>query len=125
MNDKKMVERRKHQRFRVREGVFAVLGPHSNKIGTIIDISMTGLAFNYIEDTVDQQDKSFELNIFLAEDSFHLNNIRFQEITDQRAKKVPFSSINLRRRGVRFDTLTPAQTSQLGHFIRNHTVGTA
>jgi len=127
MKKKNRVERRKHQRFRVREGVFAVLGPDSAKIGTIIDISMTGLAFNYIymDDPSDGEDKSFELNIFFAEESLYLKKIKFQVVTDQQPPKIPFSSINLRRCGVRFDNLKPSQTSELEHFIRNYTVGEA
>ena len=125
MSDKKMVERRKHQRFRVREGVFVVLGPDSNKIGTIMDISMGGLAYNYLEDLFDEEDKFSELNIFFAEESLYLKKIKFQVVADQQPPKIPFSSINLRRCGVRFDNLNPSQTSELEHFIRNCTVGRA
>lgn len=46
---KELVERRKHKRFQVPFGAFAVLGPHSTKVGRIMDISMGGLTFRHID----------------------------------------------------------------------------
>ncbi len=40
-------ERRKHERYKVQDGIFAMLGPAREKFGPIIDISMGGLAFQH------------------------------------------------------------------------------
>ena len=121
-----MNERRKHRRFQVENGAFAVLGglswAHSTqKLGQINDIGMGGLAFSYIA-SEEVSDDSVELNIFLAENRFHLRKIPFKTIWDVETEKVPFSSITTRRSGVRFGELTPNQISHLKHFIRNHTL---
>jgi len=115
-------ERRKHKRYRVHDGAFAVLGPHSTKIGQIIDVSMGGVAFGYIAGK-EPPDTSFELGILFAEDSFHLTKIPFKTISDQEAKEVPFSTLTMRRCGLQYGKLTPSQISQLQHFIRNCTTG--
>ena len=120
-----MVERRKHKRFKVQGSAFVVLGappwPHSTKVGQIIDMSMHGLAFSYIADE-GQSNSSFELGIFLADNSFHLRQIPFETISDVKTNEVPLSSITMRRRGVQFGELTHNQISQLEYFIRNHTI---
>jgi len=124
---KEVDERRKHKRFRVQNGAFAVLTafswPHSTqKLGQIIDIGMGGLAFSYIA-SEEPSNGSLELSIFLAENRFHLRNIPFKTISDVETKKVPFSSITMKRSGVQFGELTPNQISQLKYFISNHTIG--
>ena len=120
-----MVERRKHKRFKVQGGAFAVLGtprrPHSTKVGQIIDMSIGGLAFSYIADE-DRSSASSELGIFLTDNSFHLRQIPFETISDLKTNKVPFSSITMRRSGVQFGKLTHDQISQLEYFIRSHTI---
>jgi hypothetical protein len=115
-------ERRKHKRYPVKNGAFAVLGPPSTKIGQIINISMGGLAFGYIAGK-EPSDTSFELGILLAEDSFHLTKVPFKTVSDQEAKEVPFSSLTMRRCGVQFGELRPNQMSQLEYFMQNHTIG--
>jgi len=62
---KRTVERRKSKRYRAVEGVYAAISPRSNKLGQIIDISMGGLAFKYIDtnnnDTKDNEIKEKKL----------------------------------------------------------------
>jgi hypothetical protein len=121
---KQVVERRKHMRFRVQDGTFAVFGPHSSKIGQIIDMSIGGLAFSYIAGE-GRPNRSYELGILLAENSFYLTRIPFETIWDKEAGGVPFSSVAMRYCGVQFGELTQNQASQLRYFIQNHTGGTA
>ncbi|UCD87489.1 MAG: PilZ domain-containing protein [Desulfobacterales bacterium] len=115
-------ERRKHKRYRAHDGAFAVLGPHSTKIGQIIDVSVGGLAFSYIAGK-EPSDATFELSILFAQDSFHLTKIPFKTISDQEAKEVPSNTLTMRRSGLQFGELTPSQISQLQYFIRNCTTG--
>jgi hypothetical protein len=121
---KQVVERRKHTRFHVRDGAFAVLGPYSSKIGQIIDMSIGGLAFSYIAGE-ERSNRSYELGILLAENSFYLTKIPFETIWDKETRGVPFSSVPMRRCGVQFGELTQNQASQLQYFIQNHTGGPA
>jgi len=124
---KEVDERRKHKRFRVQNGAFAVLTafswPHSTqKLGHIIDIGMGGLAFSYIT-SEESPNGAVELSIFLAENRFHLRNIPFETISDVETTEEPSSSLTMRRRSVQFGELAPNQVSQLKYFMRNHTIG--
>jgi hypothetical protein len=119
---KQVIERRKHKRFRVQDGTFAVLGPRYGKIGPITDMSMSGLAFSYIAGE-EQDNGSYQLSILLAQDSFHLTRIPFKTVWDTEAKEVPFSTLDMRQCGVEFGQLTEKQISQLEHFVEKHTVG--
>lgn len=47
-NKKKLVDRRKHKRFRVPESAFVTLRTHDVRVAQIIDISRGGLAFRYV-----------------------------------------------------------------------------
>jgi hypothetical protein len=125
-NRKEIVERRKHKRFQVQDGAFAVAmppQPRSTPPGQIIDVSRGGLAFRYIAGE-EGSNGSFELIILLANNNFHLDKVPFETISDfEIANEVPFSSITMRRRGVQFGKLTDKQISQLDYFIRNYTIG--
>lgn len=127
-NNKEIVEGRKHKRFRVQDGAFAVAGmpPHPRCIppGQIVDVSRGGLAFQYVAGEEEGSNGSFELVILVANNNFHSDKVPFETISDfEIANEVPFSSITMRRRGVQFGKLTDKQISQLDYFIRNHAIG--
>ena len=106
-------ERRKHRRFKARSGTFSV----GEKQGKIIDISMAGVAFSYVEQE-DWTDESFDRGMLLGERDLHIEDIPLKIISD--------CAINsgltvIRRCGVKFEQLTPRQISQLEFFIWNNT----
>ena len=53
---KRTIERRRHKRYKAVEGAYAAISPHSHKLGQVIDISMGGLSFKYIDTTSDDAD---------------------------------------------------------------------
>ena len=123
MDSKEVVDKRKHKRFRSQDLAFAAFGSHSKEIGKILDISRGGLAFRYIADG-DRLNESHELEIYLANNGFHLKKVPFNTISDfELTSEFPLSSIIMRRPGVQFEELTQTMVSQLGYFIQNHTVG--
>jgi len=123
MDGKGVADKRKHKRFRSQDLAFAAFGSHSKEIGQIMDISRGGLAFLYISDG-DQINESRELEIYLANNGFHLKEVPFNTISDfELTSEFPLSSIIMRRRGVQFGELTQDHVSLLGYFIQNHTVG--
>lgn len=123
MDSKEVVDKRKHKRFRSQDLAFAAFGSHIKEIGQIIDISRGGLAFRYVADG-DRLNESRELEIYLANNGFHLKEVPFNTISDfELTSEFPTSFIIMRRRGVQFGELTQDQVSQLGYFIQNHTVG--
>ena len=116
-----IVERRKDKRFRVEDGSLVVCGPHSDKVGQIIDMSMGGLAFSDIS-TEDQSNRSFELDILLTDHGFYLERVPVKTISNlEMANESPTVSTTTHRHGVQFKDLTQDQTSKLKYFLQNHT----
>ncbi len=143
-NRKDFIERRKHNRFRVKEGGFAiimsatanlgqiedmsmgeialaVLKAKPLKMGQIVNISKGGLAFCYIDSEI-EAGKSSELDILFAQKGFHLKKVMFKTAADYKAEsEFPFSSIVMRQRSVQFREMRPYQISRLDYFIKNYT----
>ena len=113
------VERRKYSRFHVPMGVFLSFDAGDSRLGEIIDISMSGLAYRYLS-TEEQPNPARRLNIFLNEHDPYVNDVPFETISDFRTSRIPFTPVTVRRSGVRFGELSNAQTSRLEHFIDNY-----
>ena len=64
-------DRRRHKRFRVKEGALAFLGTIP---GTIVDISEGGRAINYVV-FEREPERQFRLDIFFAANDFYLADI--------------------------------------------------
>ena len=102
-------ERRKHERYKAKSGTCTV----EPKAGEIIDISMGGLAFSYV-DRGDWTDESLDTGMLFGEEDLCLEDLPLKIISD--------CAINsglsiIRRCGVKFEELTPKQLSQLEYFI--------
>jgi hypothetical protein len=120
MNEK---ERRQDPRYRAQDFAFAVFRAHVSKLGQIMDISRSGLAFRYIA-AKEWSNGLFEIDIFLADNGFYLYNLSVRTISDfEIANETALSSVAMRRRGMQFVELNQSQTYQLDYFIQNHTVG--
>lgn len=120
---KRTIERRKNKRYKAVEGAYAAISPNSNKIGQIIDISMGGLCFKYIntenksEEPVNRNEKS----IFLSSVGYYVGDLPFQTIADYEMTDRPsFSSMKVRKRHVKFTDLTFKQLFDLDHYLKNN-----
>ncbi len=119
-------ERRKHERYSVRPGVLAVLGPDSSRMGQIVDISPDGLAFHYKKGR-DNLAESYKMSI-LFDDSLDSNYSPFifdvKVVSDiEIENESPFSSAVIKRFGMQFNDLTYYQKAWLTECIRDHTIG--
>jgi len=118
------IERRKHERFQVENGAFALLWPPCCVFGQIMDISAGGLAFRYVAVAAEMPpDKESHLEIVLAECDFSSGAIPFKTISDFEigsASTGHTSKEHQRRHGVQFRGLTRKEKSQIAYFIRNH-----
>ncbi len=113
------VERRKHKRYITQDGTYAVLRPPANKIGKIIDISLSGLAFSYFS-TNGKPMQSPGLDL-LADEGLCLENMPYQLIDDcVMPNEQPFSQITMRRHCVKFNGLTDEHINQLQTFIKKY-----
>ena len=131
-------KRRKHNRFKVKEGAVAMAMSPSSKLemdgielavlkaqpiqtGQIENISKGGLAFRYI-DNKKVSNGSFKLDIAFARDAFLLQGVPY--IKKSYSDKVSTSSIGIleaKQRRVQFGEMRPNQISQLDYFILNYT----
>lgn len=115
------VERRKHKRFRSKEGAYAVLSGPVSKMGQILDISRGGLSFRYI-DIGDRPRETCILDILREDNVFRLENVGFKVISDLDASKdFPFSTIPMRRCGGELMGMNDRQINDLEHLIENYT----
>ena len=116
---KEILNQRRHARFRVPRDAFAALGPDYSKVGQIINISMSGLAFRYHRS--EGPLNASELDIFLAGRAFYLYKLPFETVRDSTTNEAPFSSMNMKVSALQFGDLTDNQKSNLRHFIQTHT----
>jgi hypothetical protein len=135
MENTEFVERRKHQRFQIPTGSFVALGPDDTILGRIIDISLSGVAFHYMGDTLcfRPKDESY-LDIHLTEGDLSLKKVPVETVSDDEISDVvssklvdpiPVSNKGMRRCSVQFGQLTHHQISQLEHFIEDYAIGEA
>lgn len=124
-------ERRKNIRYRARKGAFAVMLPDCTTMGSILDISESGLSFTYQNGqsviTTEDQNRSkppTELSIVLSGDEFYLDKIHVKIISDIKFSDSDDSKyIQARRCSIKFEKLTFNQEARLEYFIQNHTSG--
>ena len=110
--DQQYLEQRKHQRFPSREGAFINLRDSSNKLGQIIDISMGGLSYQYVENGIKHGD--YTLDIFLVGPDFRAESLPVHTVYDceMKTNETP-ENLKVRRQGVRFKELNGIQFTLL------------
>lgn len=111
-------ERRRHQRFRVTSDALAFLGKEP---GAILDISLGGMSIRYA--VFDQEPlAASSLDIFIANPSFYLPALPVQLVSEvQSLPHSLFSSLRLKRLGVKFGQLSADQQALLQSFIAGNT----
>ena len=124
------VERRKQHRFKVKEDAFVKLytprffklgKPRIIKSATIIDISIGGLAFQYVDCVMLSHD-FYELSIFNTTGAIKIDKVPFKAVSDFSISRLSNSKF-IRRCGIKFGGLNPAQKSELASLIQNHAIG--
>ncbi|OKY74179.1 MAG: hypothetical protein BM485_15365 [Desulfobulbaceae bacterium DB1] len=113
------IDRRGQKRYIMREGTYAFLRPPSNKIGQIIDISMSGLAFCYFSTNGASRDaQGLDL---LVEEGLCLENIPYTTVNDfVLPNEQPFSQITMRRRCIKFGPLSVKHKQHLQQLIERY-----
>ena len=120
---KKLVERRQQKRFQARDGAYVALKPSDAEGGRLINISMSGLMFEYLTDQASSIEAT-ELDILLVDGAFELSHVPCQRIWDLPTYElIPTSPLHKRRCRVEFGELTQSQKAQLEKFIQDHTTG--
>jgi hypothetical protein len=119
------IEKRKYERVTPLGNAFAALGRGYSKIGRIKDISLGGLAFEYISAAGTDRDAS-QVDIFLIGDVFHLYNIPCEVVYDISNRNLlkDIESIKVssaQRCGVQFTGLTEDDEAQMKLFLEYQT----
>jgi len=120
---KRTVERRKNKRYKAVEGAYAAISPNSHKLGQIIDISMGGLSFKYIDTSKDdkESDSMPEDAVFLSSMGYYVGDLPFRTVSDYEITNAPsFSSMKVRKRHVQFTDLSFKQLFDLDYYLRNN-----
>ncbi len=120
---RRTVERRKNKRDKAVEGAYAAISPNSHKLGQVIDISMGGLSFKYIDTSSDDSDNKPvpEESIFLSSMGYYVGDLPFKTISDYEITNAPsFSSMKVRKRHVQFSDLSFKQLFDLDYYLRNN-----
>ena len=121
---KRTVERRKNKRYKAVEGAYAAISPNSHKLGQIIDISMGGLSFKYIDTSSDDSGEGSRMpeeTIFLSSMGYYVGDLPFKTVSDYEVTNAPsFSSMKVRKRHVQFTDLSFKQLFDLDYYLRNN-----
>ena len=119
---KKTFQQRKHTRFRVKDGAFAVSRTPYRELWPIEDISKEGLSFRYLEER-NGPSRLSELDILTRDNRFYLENLPLEIVSDVEFSKDSLLGYKtIRRCGVQFGKLKEAQKSQLDDFLRTRTM---
>jgi hypothetical protein len=120
---KRTIERRRNKRYKAVDGAYAAISPNSHKLGQIIDISMGGLSFKYIDTSNDdrESDGTPEEAVFLSSMGYYVGDLPFKTVSDYEITNTPsFSSMKVRKRHVQFTDLSFKQLFDLDYYLRNN-----
>ncbi len=114
-------ERRVHERFKAMDGGVVLA---ARNFGSVINISKGGMALRYINwDDTRSRDGRMDV---MMEGNAVINDVPYSEIPDSETYEMGQSRmVVMKQRRIQFGVLTPAQKSQLEHYIRNYTFGEA
>ncbi len=111
-------DRRKHTRFLLRDGSYAGVYPN---IGEIIDISLGGISYNYMDITGDDSVRG-EF-VVCSDDGFCLESLPSKKVDDIVVENgSSFSTIIARNCRIMFDKLNDDQKRLLYDFIQTHRI---
>ena len=121
-------ERREYIRFLVPENTFAALRPNFSMVGRIKDISIGGLALQYLTDEKPGLENS-RVDIFNCGEEFHLSELPCKIVYDIRLAgyantRASAGGLIHRRCGVQFGVIDKNDFAQLELFLRLWTSST-
>ena len=120
-NKREFIERRKHKRFKVKGGAFAVSTTDCKNLGQIKDISKGGLAFQFIENG-EPAKGSIEIEIFSTAGDFYLKKLPVKTVLDSEIDNTVSShSMPMRQWRMQFGKLNYFQELLLDFFLQKYT----
>jgi hypothetical protein len=117
---KQDADRRECRRFRVQEGAFAAVSASNGQLGQIQDISLKGVAFQYLatERASARTDRPAEVQLLCREARLRLDGLPAVLVSDREHSVGPsFMDLKMRRMALQFGELDPEQRHRLADFI--------
>jgi len=109
-------DRREYERYEAKEGFFA--GAYPN-VGQIVNVSMGGLAYNYMGMATPQEDEG-EM-VICGDDCLCIDDLTCKVLSDTVVSNgTSFSKFVTRQRRLQFVDMTPEQKVTLENFIRQN-----
>jgi len=119
-------DRRRAVRFLPRKSTFVALRPEFVRLGKVVDISSTGLRFQYLISEDNPVEKGrVALDIFMGSDGYYLPDIPCETIYERKLEQHGSDAMGLEQRqcGIKFRPLNREQSDTLDMFLRHHTSG--
>ena len=115
-------ERRRSPRFKVQDGVLAST---SGILGSILDLSLQGMSFEYYAEDLNDNDP-MDIGIFSTRDKTLLTGLQARIIRDQPiVGRNSFLPSLQKKRAVEFINLTDEQRGQLTEILKSQGIGMA
>lgn len=113
-------ERRAETRYTVTEGTYAVIESISPQICQILNISSSGMAFEYYKSEEDTEFRYDKLDIVVLGNGFCLENIFFEKVSDYKTKSIDKCGFEKRIANINFIDLDEARINRINEFILNY-----
>ena len=122
-----VAEQRKYTRYAAAKNAYAALSPGFNKVGKIKDISILGLAFEYITDEV-ADFKVSKVDIFVSGVDFFISKIPCKvvydiSLEDPKVHQISPPKLMHKRCGLQFESLSNTGRFMIEQFMEAHTTG--
>ena len=119
-------ERRHNERRLPSAQASVALGESFQTVGTICDISASGMGIEYLDLGESILEAHPRLDIFTLDSDFYLSRLHGSIMYDlplehQGATDGVLASPRVRRCGIRFENLSPLQHDQIVHFLDSYT----
>jgi hypothetical protein len=124
MTGEPQADRRESIRYAVNRDLYLTFWPSMDRVGRLRDVSGGGVAFEYA--VLDQKEKvvDVEVNIFASRpDHFMLWRVPCQVVYERKIERPTLSSIETRRCGLRFKSLSEHQADQLNLLLTRYASG--
>ena len=116
----KPIEKRIFSRCRLKNGLTAYRSSDGSELGQVVDISLGGMAFDYIAD-MDLPKGAFYIDLRLKGEPMVISRLPSLTVSDNdTGRMAPFSNISIRRCGIEFYYPPKDKKTQLQVLIRKY-----
>jgi hypothetical protein len=113
------VERRQHERYKLKDGIVAVAHASMIRFGKIRDISMGGLTVCYF-DKQGWEGKTFQVDLMTTDGDLSLDQVPIKMKFDMENNTLtPYCILHERQCGLQFGDLSREQLAMLENFLQN------